>query len=475
MFKKNQHFRRLFLSLLSAILTWFCIGTVTVNAEPRVQSTGDSLVIVIDPGHGGVNEGTTQNGFLEKEMTLATANAMYDELIKYDNIEVYMTRTDDTDYSLKERAEFAASVDADFMFSLHYNASEFHTLFGSEIWISAFAPYNAYGYQFGYCYIKEMEELGIVLRGIKTRLGDDGDDYYGVIRESAHLSVPAVIIEHCHVDEPRDSVYCASKEDWERFGRADATAVAKYFGLSSSELGVDYSEESLNLPAVKENVKVPNTIRDKTAPDICSIELIEANYDTGEVSIQVTATDYDSPLLYYDYSIDGGKTYSSMQPWPGTDVIAYTSPDIINIDIQVPSGVQADVRVRAYNLADLRKTSNHLPILQEFQYEEASALDTNQEAVISDAVKNEATPLPSPALEKAPYVGTTTFFPDSLLTEEPQAEEEVSFITFLKICLVIVIVVFFAFIISQSISYELRRKKRLQRRKELGDTQSQPK
>ena len=80
---------------------------------------------------------------MEKEMTLVTAKAMYDELCLYDNVEVYLTRTEDVDLSLKERAEFAASVARIFCsaFTICFPS---HDLFGSEVWISAETPFNAY-------------------------------------------------------------------------------------------------------------------------------------------------------------------------------------------------------------------------------------------------------------------------------------------------------------------------------------------
>ena len=119
-------------------------------AAPRLQDTGEKTVIVIDPGHGGENRGTIEYDHDEKLMTMTTAMAMYEELLLYDDVEVYLTHTEDVDMSLKERAEFAESVEADFLFSIHYNASENHELFGSEIWVSSLAPFNGYGYQFGY-------------------------------------------------------------------------------------------------------------------------------------------------------------------------------------------------------------------------------------------------------------------------------------------------------------------------------------
>ena len=131
------------------LLLFTLVPAVPSYAAGRAQDVGDSLVVVIDAGHGGENLGAKDYGPLEKDLTLTTAKAMYEELLKYDGVTVFMTRTDDTDLSLEQRAQFAADMGADFLFSIHYNASESHKRYGSEVLVSTQAPYNAYGYQFG--------------------------------------------------------------------------------------------------------------------------------------------------------------------------------------------------------------------------------------------------------------------------------------------------------------------------------------
>ena len=42
---------------------------------------------------------------------------------------------------------------------------------------------------------------------IKTRLNDDGEDYYGIIRHSTARGLPSAIIEHCHLDEETDVAF----------------------------------------------------------------------------------------------------------------------------------------------------------------------------------------------------------------------------------------------------------------------------
>lgn len=47
-------------------------------------------------------------------MTMVTAMAMYEELLKYDNVDVYLTHTEDVNLSLADRAQFAEERNADF-------------------------------------------------------------------------------------------------------------------------------------------------------------------------------------------------------------------------------------------------------------------------------------------------------------------------------------------------------------------------
>lgn len=457
-------FKHLFFIILLSIL--FVMSSLPVQAATRVQDFGEKLVIVIDPGHGGENLGTIESGFLEKEMTLTTAQAMYDELSLFDDVEIYLTRTEDVDLSLKERAEYAASVNADFLFSIHYNASVEHNLFGSEVWISATAPYNPYGYQFGYEFLQQMQDMGLHLRGIKTRLKDDKtSDYYGIIRESVALDIPAAILEHCHVDEERDNVFCDSDHDLMAFGEADAHAVARYFGLKSSFLEVDYSGEE-NLPNVSKDTPVKATLLDETPPDICMIELIDTEYkkDTVNVTLRVSAADYDSPLIFYDYSSDGGHTYSSLQSWPGSNALTGEYKDTFELTVSLSAKNLTGVKFRAYNLFDASTESNILNIpISVSNVSEEDMPQTTDRSTTEDKV---------PVKEEKKTPGTTTFMP--AISDNVGGEDDtVSFISFLKLCLVIVIIVFFFVIISQSLSYQKRKRRRRQRRNESGNNRNQ--
>lgn len=374
--------------LLLAGLLLFSMALPVEAAVWPYQPDRD-IVVVIDPGHGGDNEGTRENGFCEKEMTLTTALALYERLSQYDGVTVYLTRTDDTDITLKKRAEFAQSVGADFLFSIHYNASEDHELFGSEVWVPLTAPYNVYGYQFGSTLLMRLQEKGLFIRGVKTRKNDRGTDYYGILRESVALGIPAILIEHCHVDEVRDYPYCDSPEKQQEFGYEDAEAIAGFLGLSSESLGVDYSggpedpflQEIYGLDTAR---TVSSTLQDPTSPEICSIEHVSEDYAGLQATIQVAAADYDSPLMYYAYSVDGGHTYSPRQSWPGCSTLTGEYQDVFQVTLDIPEGMIPRIRIKAYNQFELTAESNVLEgysVFQRPREEEPESLEAMGAAV----------------------------------------------------------------------------------------------
>ncbi|MDD6811738.1 MAG: N-acetylmuramoyl-L-alanine amidase [Lachnospiraceae bacterium] len=419
---------------------------LTVHAEEN-----DPIVVVIDPGHGGDNLGGEYEDYTEKEMTLIVANAMKEELEQYEGITVYMTRTDDTGLTLEERCEYAASVNADFIFCLHFNLSEHHTLFGAETWISAFGEQYSKGYGFAAIEVELLQEMGLYSRGIKTRLNNEGIDYYGIIRHATERNIPCVLIEHCHLDQVNDQPFYDHKEKLEEFGRLDAEAVARYYRLKSDSLGKDFS----NYPVAE--VPVPKQVMkpDETPPDICMIEPVEQNKENGETTIRVSAADYDSGMLYYTYSYDGGTTFSELQRWPDK------TKDTFEFTIQIPSGVIPQVLVNAYNGYDLYTTSNtlNLPSVN-YDDEQSDILETAEDELLSgkDSVAETGS---DSVLSKEDYDEITYKIPD----ETGEEGKELSVGYFVGVCVICALLVFAMILSLLLVLRNCRHRKRRRRRR----------
>jgi N-acetylmuramoyl-L-alanine amidase len=86
------------------------------------EPAAPSYRIVLDAGHGGDDNGAKYFGLKEKELTLDITTRMRD-LLREEGFIVLLTRQDDSDVSLAQRAELAQQLNANLFVSVHVNAS----------------------------------------------------------------------------------------------------------------------------------------------------------------------------------------------------------------------------------------------------------------------------------------------------------------------------------------------------------------
>jgi N-acetylmuramoyl-L-alanine amidase len=100
--------------------------------------------IIIDPGHGGHDQGTTgPGGMLEKNLVLSLAHVLKTMLEQKLGAEVFLTRDDDTFIPLEERTAFANQHHADLLISIHANSSRIQSISGVETYYLDFAKTDA--------------------------------------------------------------------------------------------------------------------------------------------------------------------------------------------------------------------------------------------------------------------------------------------------------------------------------------------
>jgi N-acetylmuramoyl-L-alanine amidase len=93
------------------------------DGDAAVPSADPRPVVVLDPGHGGIDNGTrARSGELEKDLALQFAIMLRDKLEKTGKYRVAMTRSDDTFVELAERVRFARLRQAQLFISIHCDA-----------------------------------------------------------------------------------------------------------------------------------------------------------------------------------------------------------------------------------------------------------------------------------------------------------------------------------------------------------------
>ena len=79
------------------------------------------------------------------------------------------------------------------------------------------------------------------------------------------------------------------------------------------------------------------------------------NKSTGDITASITASDPETPIIYYRYSFDGGKNWSYVVAW---DHSKTTNTVVIND----PSKSAASLTIQVYNQYDLKTTSSTISI-----------------------------------------------------------------------------------------------------------------
>lgn len=91
-------------------------------------------VVVLDPGHGGQDDGAKHGSTLEKELVLDIARRT-SAVLKKHNISHRLTRESDEALDLSERTDFARKAGAGLFVSIHCNSSSNPNAKGSETYV----------------------------------------------------------------------------------------------------------------------------------------------------------------------------------------------------------------------------------------------------------------------------------------------------------------------------------------------------
>lgn len=168
-------------------------GSGDANSVTSERNEEDAYKVVIDPGHGGKDKGSTGvDGNYEKDFTLTLGKKVRERLEAETDIKVLMTRDDDSFISQdsRDRPKLANEQDADIFISLHQDSFEDPAVTGTE----------------SFYYDDESELLAEIIQENVTEATGFRDRGFGkkdlfVCRDT---DMPAVLIEVGYLTNPRD-------------------------------------------------------------------------------------------------------------------------------------------------------------------------------------------------------------------------------------------------------------------------------
>ncbi|EHJ00301.1 cell wall hydrolase/autolysin [Clostridium sp. DL-VIII] len=196
---------------------------IGVNFEEKVKD--NSKIIIVDPGHGGSELGTTANFTYEKQLNLDISKRIKENLEKA-GYRIYITRDDDSNVELLNRTDPANLLNADLFFCVHNNSLPLdvsmqcvHMFRGTTVLYNSTAPKS--GRKFATILVREVAST------IKTNIYPLQDRPNLAVLSSAWC--PAVLMETTVLTDDGDTKMMMHRINSQKVADASLRAVNKYF------------------------------------------------------------------------------------------------------------------------------------------------------------------------------------------------------------------------------------------------------
>jgi N-acetylmuramoyl-L-alanine amidase len=241
-------------------------GAALMNSAHGQEPTGHILkTVVIDPGHGGKDPGAIGKilKIREKDLVLDVSLRL-GKMIKeqFPEVKVMYTRSTDVFINLFDRAKQANSNNADLFISIHANATDGTTAFGTETWVLGLHKTDAQkavadkenatiyleddgGEQYkdfdlspdaliirslmlGVFMQHSVNYAGMVQQAFKSKGRNDRGVKQGGLIVLYTATVPAVLVELGFLSNPAEEKYMASEEGKKELARSMFEAFVTY-------------------------------------------------------------------------------------------------------------------------------------------------------------------------------------------------------------------------------------------------------
>jgi N-acetylmuramoyl-L-alanine amidase len=178
--------------------------------------------VFLGVGHGGSDPGAVANGVKEKDLNLVIATACNAVLVRH-GVQTLMSRTKDENDTLTEEIRECNAYKPDLAIDIHNNAG------GGDGAEAFYFSGGGTSKTLAEKVLAEIVAIGQNSRGIKTKMGSNGQDYYGFIRETY---APAIIVECAFVDNKNDLAIIDTEPEQKKMGEAIAKGILKTLGIA---------------------------------------------------------------------------------------------------------------------------------------------------------------------------------------------------------------------------------------------------
>jgi len=164
------------------------------RSAPPADSADKRPLVVLDPGHGGIDTGTKgPNGDMEKDIVLDFAGRLRQRIDKTGKYQVLMTRTDDTFIPLGERVHIARNAGAALFVSIHADSlpKKEGDAQGATVYTLSETATDSEAAR-----LAEQENRADVIAGVDLK--DEPDDVAGILLDLAQRETKTFSVQFAH-------------------------------------------------------------------------------------------------------------------------------------------------------------------------------------------------------------------------------------------------------------------------------------
>ncbi len=165
------------------------------RSEPPADSADKRPLVVLDPGHGGIDTGTKGPGgeIMEKNIVLDFAQRLRERIEKTGKYRVLMTRTDDTFIPLGERVHIARNAGAALFVSIHADSlpKKEGDAQGATVYTLSETATDSEAAR-----LAEEENRADVIAGVDLK--DEPDDVAGILLDLAQRETKTFSVQFAH-------------------------------------------------------------------------------------------------------------------------------------------------------------------------------------------------------------------------------------------------------------------------------------